>query len=98
MPRLPPHQGRPDFAGLDAAAAGGGGGGGLTAADWEDRSRILRWKAVPTLRTATARTTHQRNDDRFATDRQSFAAARGGVIARVWRSMRQKSNRPLRSM
>jgi hypothetical protein len=55
-------------------------------------------KEAPALKAAIARRAHQPTRDCFPMCDQRLRTTRGGVIARVWRSIRQKSNRPLRSM
>ena len=56
----------------------------------------LKRNAAATLKAAIAPRAHQLTQDWLATCDQNFSATRGGVIARVWISIRQKSNRPLR--
>jgi hypothetical protein len=51
-----------------------------------------------TVTTATISKSHQPPRSEFTNLSQRPPTARGGVIARVWRSRRQKLNRPLRSM
>ena len=55
-------------------------------------------KEAPAPKAAIARRAHQPTRDCFPMCDQRLRTTRGGVIARVWRSIRQKSNRPLRSM
>jgi len=86
-----PHQRRWGFAGPAAPIDEGG----PTAVDCDDTLPPLKRNAAATLKTAMAPRAHQPNQDCFATCDQKPAATRGGVIARVWRSIRQKSNRPL---
>ena len=90
-----PHQRRWGFAGLGDATIGEGG---LFAADCDGKSLPPRRNAAATLKAAIAPRAHQPTQACFTTCDQSFSATRGGVIARVWISIRQKSNRPLRSM
>jgi hypothetical protein len=74
--------------------------GGPASAGW-DGGRLLcapRRKAAAALKAAMTKRAHQPAEECRASRDHNFSAARGGVIARVWSSMRQKSNRPLRSM
>jgi hypothetical protein len=60
-----------------------------------------RWP-MRTVTTAARRAASSKRDQpprlRNTLPGQRSAGTRGGVIARVWRSTRQKLNRPLRSM
>jgi hypothetical protein len=69
-----------------------GGEGGSGPLNCKTAAALMAVKAVKTSQN------HHASRDNFAIRDKSLTATRGGVIARVWISMRQKSNRPLRSM
>jgi hypothetical protein len=58
--------------------------------------RCLIYKVAPILNATMVRSTNQAGQNLFVICDQRLRATRGGVIVRVYRSMRQKSNRPLR--
>jgi hypothetical protein len=57
---------------------------------------VLTYRAAPVLNATMTVKTSQPGVSNFANGQRGSAIARGGVIARVCSSMRQKSKRPLK--
>jgi hypothetical protein len=70
--------------------------GKATATDCD--GRFLIYTAAPIVNATMVRRTNQLGENRFGICGQRLRPTRGGVIARVYTSMRQKSNRPLGSI